>query len=91
MGQGAWWGLEVDGFYAPVSYLNGDDNEVIGSILDASGRVGVLLDHGTDAFLNLRYIGGGAEGIDDDSTGPGDGYTSNWLHFVSLSLGIGLR
>lgn len=91
MGQGAWWGLEVDGFYAPVSYLNGDDNDVIGSILDSSARVGVLLDNGTDAYLNLRYLGGGSQGVDDDHTGPGDGYTDNWLHFVSLSLGIGLR
>ena len=71
----AWWGFEADGFYAPVSYLNGDNNEVVGAILDASGRVGMQLGLGIDGFLNLRYIGGGAEGVDDDSPPPGDGYT----------------
>lgn len=91
MGDNTWWGLEADGFYAPVSYLNGDDNEVIGAILDASGRVGLSWDQGIDTFVNLRYVGGGAVGIDDDSTGPGDGYTRNWLHLVALSLGTTLR
>ena len=90
-GETAWWGLEVDGFYAPVSYLNGDNNEVVGAILDASGRYGLTLNRGIDTFLNLRYLGGGAVGIDDDSTGPGDGYTKNWLHFTSLSLGFMVR
>jgi hypothetical protein len=42
-------------------------------------------------FANLRYLGGGAVGIDDDSTGPGDGYTRNWLHFASLSVGFAVR
>lgn len=91
LGERAWWGVEADGFYAPVSYLNGDDNEVIGAILDASARAGLELRTGTDVFVNVRYLGGGAEGIDDDSTGPGDGYTRNWLHFASLSLGFALR
>ncbi|MFT5686882.1 MAG: hypothetical protein ACI8RZ_007839 [Myxococcota bacterium] len=91
VGETAWWGLELDGFYAPVSYLNGDNNEVVGAILDASGRYGLTLNSGIDTFLNLRYLGGGAVGIDDDSTGPGDGYTRNWLHFASLSLGFMVR
>ena len=30
--------FEADGFYAPISYLNGSDNEVVGAILDASFR-----------------------------------------------------
>ncbi|MEE4214451.1 MAG: hypothetical protein V2I34_05255, partial [Bacteroidales bacterium] len=28
--------FEADGIYAPVSYLNGSDNEIVGAILDAS-------------------------------------------------------
>jgi len=91
VGDSTWWGFEADGFYAPVSYLNGDDNEVVGAILDASGRVGLSWSQGIDTFVNLRYVGGGAVGIDDDSTGPGDGYTRNWLHLVALSLGTTLR
>jgi hypothetical protein len=91
IGKRAWWGAEADGFYAPVSILNGDDNEVIGAILDSSVRAGLELRNGVDVFANLRYLGGGAVGIDDDSTGPGDGYTRNWLHFASLSVGFAVR
>jgi hypothetical protein len=32
--------FEADGIYAPVSYLNGSDNEIVGAILDASLRFG---------------------------------------------------
>jgi len=63
---------------------------VVGAILDASGRYGLTLNRGIDTFLNLRYLGGGSVGI-GDSTGPGDGYTKNWLHFTSLSLGFMVR
>lgn len=90
--QKGWWqGVEVDGFYAPVSYLNGDNNNVIGAILDSSYQIGRHLnDHGT-AFLNLRYLGGGAEGEDDDDqrTEGDDGFTKNWLHTLTVSLGLG--
>jgi hypothetical protein len=41
-----------------------------------------------DAFLNLRYIGGGAKGTSSGSKGPGDGFTANWLHFVTVTLGL---
>jgi hypothetical protein len=39
-------------------------------------------------FLNVRYLGGGAEGQSDNSTPPGDGYVSNWLHFLTVSAGF---
>lgn len=85
----SWWAeTEVDGMYAPVSYLNGDDNDVVGAILDASVRAGVRLPRDIDAFANVRYLGGGATGTDDDSTGPGDGYTKNWLNFLTVTAGI---
>jgi hypothetical protein len=38
-------------------------------------------------FLNLRYLGGGASGTSPDENTVGDGYVSNWLHFMTLSLG----
>ena len=83
-----WIGSEIDGFYAPISYLNGDDNEVVGAILDGSLRLGLKLPENSDAFLNLRYIAGGADGTSDNDKGPGDGYTKNWLHFGSVSAGL---
>lgn len=83
-----WWGLEADGFYAPVKYLNGGDSDVVGAILDASLRVGRPVTDHIDAFVNLRYLGGGAEGTSEDDDDFGDGYDENWLHFATVSLGF---
>lgn len=80
--------LEADGFYAPVSYLNGDNNEVIGAILDSSLRLGIQVMDPVDTFINLRYLGGGAVGVSDNIDGPGDGYTRNWLHFLTVTAGF---
>lgn len=80
--------LEADGIYAPVSYLNGSDNEIVGAILDASLRVGYQIDLPVTAFLNLRYLGGGAVGTSDMTAAPGDGYVRNWLHFGTVSAGF---
>ena len=80
-------GLEADGIYAPVSYLNGSDNEIVGAILDASLRAGLQLSDPVTSFLNLRYLGGGAVGTSDDER-PGDGYVKNWLHFLTVSTGF---
>lgn len=79
--------LEADGFYAPVSYINGDDNEVIGAILDASFRIGLNVIDPVDTFINLRYLGGGSVGV-GDIEGPGDGFTENWLHFLTVTAGF---
>lgn len=80
--------VEADGFYAPISYLNGSDNEVIGAILDASLRQGIKVTPEVGAFLNLRYLGGGAVGTSDDDPGPGDGYVRNWLNFLTVTCGF---
>jgi hypothetical protein len=80
--------IEADGIYAPVSYLNGSDNEVVGAILDASLRTGIQLSAPVSAFLNLRYLGGGAVGTSDNNDGTGDGYVKNWLHFGTMSVGF---
>lgn len=81
-------GVEIDGMYAPVSYLNGSDNEVVGAILDASARIGMQLAQPVDGFLNVRYLGGGAVGTSDRDDGPGDGFTRNWLSFLTVSGGF---
>lgn len=83
---------EIDGFYAPIKYLNGDDNnDVVGAILDASLRGKLYLDRDLGVFLNVRYLGGGAEGTSDNSVGPGDGFVKNWLHFITVTLGTSLE
>lgn len=80
-------GMEADGIYAPVSYLNGSDNEVVGAILDASIRGGAKVQLGT-FFVNARYLGGGATGTGTKDIWPGDGYVKNWLHFFFASTGF---
>ncbi|WP_027420430.1 hypothetical protein [Crocinitomix catalasitica] len=80
--------LEADGIYAPVSYLNGSDTEIVGAILDASLRAGYQLTTPISAFFNVRYLGGGAVGTSNDNVGPGDGYVRNWLHFGTVSAGF---
>jgi hypothetical protein len=80
-------GFEADGFYAPVSYINGSDNEVVGAILDASAKAGLRFASSL-VHLNVRYLGGGATGTSPEEGQPGDGYVRNWLHFMTMSIGV---
>jgi hypothetical protein len=89
--SGVWIGSEIDGFYASGRYITGSENDFEGAILDASARIGFELTDYLDSFLNVRYIGGGAKGTEADDPGPGDGFTDNWLHTMSISLGFYLR
>ncbi|GAA4846939.1 hypothetical protein [Algivirga pacifica] len=73
--------FEADGFYAPISYINGSDNDVVGAILDASIRQGVHITEEVNGYINLRYLGGGAEGSGDD-------YVKNWLNFLTVTAGV---
>jgi hypothetical protein len=84
--SGFWWGTEIDGIYAPISVINGSDEEITGALLDASFRVGYDFTKKVSGFFNVRYLGGGAEGSNSS-----DGFTKNWLHFVTISLGVELR
>lgn len=89
--NGVWWGTEIDGMYAPVSVINGSDEEITGAVLDASLRVGYDFNDRASGFFNVRYLGGGAVGTESNPTPPSDGYTKNWLHFVTVSLGVEFR
>jgi len=88
--SGAFVETEVDGFYAPIKYINGADSDVVGAIVDWSFRAGIATRYDGEVFVNLRYLGGGAEGT-SEPYGGGDGFTKNWLHFMTLSLGARLR
>jgi len=83
-----WFGaVEVDGFYAPVKYLNGGKSDVVGAIIDASVRAGYRVHPRLNTFLNVRWLGGGAEGTSEPEDFS-DGYNQNWLHFLIVSLGV---
>lgn len=90
-----WLGAEVDGIYAQGKGVTGSTNvesSFKGAIIDASLRYGFKVNESIDAFLNARYLGGGAEGGQIDPENPNtDGYTSNWLGAVSLSAGFGIK
>lgn len=89
----AWLGYEVDGMYAPVKYINGGKSDVVGAIVDFSLRAGYNVATPLDVFFNFRYLGGGATGTSksDAARGPGDGYTSNWLHFLTSTVGVEVK
>jgi hypothetical protein len=89
LGGAGWFELDADGIYAPVKYLNGNDNGVEGAILDANVRLGIDAVPHVSPFLGVRYLGGGAEGASE--AGDLADYTSNWLQFVIVSLGAELH
>jgi hypothetical protein len=91
LNKGMWLGSEIDGFYANGRYISGSENDFEGAIIDASLRIGFDLNASFNTFLNVRYVGGGASGFDEGDTGPGDGYTDNWLHTVAVTLGLYVR
>ncbi len=84
--SGVFAGFEIDGVYAPLQYINGSDNETTGAILDASLRAGLKVDPHVDAFLNLRYLGGGAT-----REGAGAESSKNWVHILFVGLGASLE
>lgn len=79
-------GTELDGFYAPVSILNGDNKDIEGLIVDWSVFTGFRWEK-TEILLTVRYIGGGAQGKGSGDSYNPDGYNKNWLHFITASLG----
>jgi len=92
LGQVFWLGSEIDGFYASGRFITGSANDFVGAILDASLRAGFTPIEPVDVFLNLRYLGGGAVGTEEDAAVGGvDGYTRNRLHTISISLGVTVR
>lgn len=90
-----WIGAEIDGFYANIKVLNGSvENEITGSIIDASLRAGAHISESMDIFLNYRFLGGGAAGTQTDEASdgdPDDGFTDNQLAFGAVTLGITIK
>ena len=77
--------FDGDGFYASSKFINGADYPFTGYIYDLSLRGGYRLNSFSQGYLNLRFLGGGAEGTNDKEE-----YTFNDLHTFSFSLGLKL-
>lgn len=86
-----WMSGEIQGFYAPIRYLNGGSVDVEGSIVDAALKLGLEGPKGADAYLGLRYVAGGAQGTSSDPDPYTDGFSRNGLHLMALSIGVALR
>lgn len=86
-----WMAGEISGFWAPIRILNGGNSDVEGAIADASLKLGLAGPKGADAFLALRYVGGGGVGTSSNPDPYTDGYVRNWLHLFSASVGFALR
>ena len=90
-----WIGAEMDGLYAAGRGRDGLDERRAATLsapsLTLPARGGFSPRDNIDVFLNLRYLGGGAEGGSSDDSGPGDGYTKNWLHTFGVSVGVNVR
>jgi len=86
-----WMAGEMQGFYANIPGVNGGSTDVEGAILDTSLKVGLAGPQGASAFLALRYVGGGAVGESRRADPFTDGFTRNWIHLMSLSVGFELR
>ncbi len=82
----------LDGFYAPIRYLNLRDVDVIGWLYDAAIRIGYQRKTGPDPYLSLRVLGGGADGTGRErsvwtQSRKDPRYTANNLNLIVLSLG----
>jgi hypothetical protein len=86
-----WLSGEFQGFYANIRGVNGGSTDVEGAIADTSVKLGLAGPNGASSFVGLRYVGGGAVGESSRADPFTDGYTRNWLHLMSLSIGFELR
>lgn len=89
-GRGVWLGGEIDGIYVRGRIISGTRDYFEGALMDASVRVGFRVPRAGDAYVNVRYLGGGARGAESEPE-VGDGFTDNWFHTVALSLGLLIR
>ena len=90
--NGFFLGTEIDGFYASIKFINGGKTSVKGAIYDVSLFTGVNFTDYFISFLNIRFLGGGGEGssTNEDELKEKE-FTKNWLHTMSVTLGVTLR
>jgi hypothetical protein len=94
--SGLFFEATADGFYAPVRYLNLSDVDVIGWLYDGALRMGVPFHPRAEAYLSLRFLGGGADGTGGErsfwtQSRATPRYTYNNLNLAVLSIGARLR
>ncbi|MEY2987301.1 MAG: hypothetical protein RJB13_822 [Pseudomonadota bacterium] len=88
MGEGVWWGTDIDTIYVPVKYLNGGTSDVVGSFHDVSLKLGFPVVSWLNAAFVTRYIGGGGKGTSKSPEAGSDGYNNNQIHTLNFSLAL---
>ncbi|MEI6873796.1 MAG: hypothetical protein WCL50_01565 [Spirochaetota bacterium] len=95
LGGGIWTAFDATGIYASSAFINGANFSFEGSLLDASLRVGTTLRDIGDVYVNLRFLGGTADGSSGyaraEWTNSLSPTTSNHLATASLTIGSTLR
>lgn len=91
MGEGIWWGTDIDTIYVPVKYLNGGTSDVEGSFHDVALKLGFPVVSWLDAAFVSRYIGGGGKGTSKNVQTGSDGFTDNQIHTLNFSLALNLK
>lgn len=83
-------GAEADGIGIQFPSEQGS---VLGLFFDTSLRVGYSPTRFVETFLNVRYLGGGARGPGSEPLAPefGDGYVDNFIHALTLSVGLAVK
>ena len=93
--SGHFFEATIDGFYAPIRYLNLRDVDVIGWLYDLALRVGTPFYEDSEIYLSLRFLGGGADGTGAErarwtQSRAEPRYTWNNLNLAALSIGVRL-
>jgi len=86
----AYIATDIDGFYASSRFFNGANFDFEGSVLDASLRAGLMMTEYLETYLNVRFIGGTAKGVSQNSDTP-DGFSNNRLATINVSIGFELK
>lgn len=80
-------GGEISAMYAPIKYLNGANNDVVGAFADASVSLARPVSDGQRFEVTARYIGGGGQGTGRKRGEESDGFTANWIDLLAGSVG----
>lgn len=90
--NGIWLGLDAQGFYAPIKYLNGSNSDVVGWIYELTLDSGFKIWKDLSGYGNVRLLGGGNSG-NSNTPRPNLGktpgtYSENILMTVAMNLGL---
>ena len=93
LSETAFVAFEIEGNYANTSVINGDDADgVTGAIADVAVSLNQRLNQKITTLAELRYVTGGARGKSPEKdNATGDGYASNWIDAMLVTLGLVLH